>query len=290
MENYVIVTDATCDLPSELVETLGITVIPMVFNLSGREYLHYPDGRQLDPHTFYERLRAGEMPTTAQINAATFTEVFTPILQGGQDILYLCFSSGLSGTYQSACIAAEELAEQFPGRRVVCVDSLAASVGEGMLCYYAVQKKLEGMGLDELRDWLVAERDHLCHWFTVDDLGHLKRGGRVSAVTAAVGTALGIKPILHVDDEGHLIPMGKARGRRKSLEALVEHMKQTAVRPEEQVIFIGHGDAPEDAEYVAELVRQAFPVKDIIISYIGPIIGTHSGPGTIALFFWGTQK
>ena len=290
MRDYCIVTDSTCDLPANIVTDLGITVIPMEFQLDGTTYLNYPDGRDYDFHAFYDALRAGKTSTTSQVNYQTFLDTFTPILESGRDILYLAFSSGLSGTYNGSVIAANDLMEKYPGSKVISVDTLAASVGEGLLVYAAAKKREEGLSLDELAQWVTDNRLHLCHWFTVDDLNHLKRGGRVSPAVAIIGTALGIKPVMHVDDEGHLIPVSKVRGRRKSLDALVEHMAETCDKPESQTIFIGHGDSKEDAEYVAKLVRQKFKVKNIILNYIGPVIGSHSGPGTIALFFFGTHR
>ncbi len=290
MRDYCIVTDSTCDLPANIVTDLGITVIPMEFQLDGTTYLNYPDGRDYDFHAFYDALRAGKASTTSQVNYQTFLDTFTPILESGRDILYLAFSSGLSGTYNGSVIAANDLMEKYPGSKVISVDTLAASVGEGLLVYTAAKKREEGLSLDELAQWVTDNRLHLCHWFTVDDLNHLKRGGRISPAVAIIGTALGIKPVMHVDDEGHLIPVSKVRGRRKSLDALVEHMAETCDKPESQTIFIGHGDSKEDAEYVAKLVRQKFKVKNIILNYIGPVIGSHSGPGTLALFFFGTHR
>ena len=290
MRDYCIVTDSTCDLPANIVTDLGITVIPMEFQLDGTTYLNYPDGRDYDFHAFYDALRAGKASTTSQVNYQTFLDTFTPILESGRDILYLAFSSGLSGTYNGSVIAANDLMEKYPGSKVISVDTLAASVGEGLLVYAAARKREEGLSLDELAQWVTDNRLHLCHWFTVDDLNHLKRGGRISPAVAIIGTALGIKPVMHVDDEGHLIPVSKVRGRRKSLDALVEHMAETCDKPESQTIFIGHGDSKEDAEYVAKLVRQKFKVKNIILNYIGPVIGSHSGPGTLALFFFGTLR
>lgn len=290
MRDYCIVTDSTCDLPANIVTDLGITVIPMEFQLDGTTYLNYPDGRDYDFHAFYDALRAGKASTTSQVNYQTFLDTFTPILESGRDILYLAFSSGLSGTYNGSVIAANDLMEKYPGSKVISVDTLSASVGEGLLVYAAAKKREEGLSLDELAQWVTDNRLHLCHWFTVDDLNHLKRGGRVSPAVAIIGTALGIKPVMHVDDEGHLIPVSKVRGRRKSLDALVEHMAETCDKPESQTIFIGHGDSKEDAEYVAKLVRQKFKVKNIILNYIGPVIGSHSGPGTLALFFFGTHR
>lgn len=290
MNDYAVITDATCDLPAEMVERMGITVIPMEFTMSGKVYTHYPDAREMDFHTFYERTKNGEVSVTSQINGITYEKYFEPVLQAGKDILYIAFSSELSGTYQASTIIANELQERYPERKLFCVDSKAASVGEGVLVYDAMLKKEEGLSLDELKAWVEQRRDHLCHWFTVDDLNHLKRGGRVSSVTAVVGTALGIKPVLHVDSKGDLIPVTNVRGRKKSLDTLVEHMRKTCVHPEEQVIFIGHGDDMEAAQYLKSLVEEQFRVKKIIITDMGPVIGAHTGCGIAALFFFGTEK
>ncbi len=291
MREYQIFTDPTCDLPAALVEELGVMVVPMEFELGGKPYMHFPDGRNYGFHEFYEQLRAGNMSKTSQVTYHTYMEYWEPVLKSGKDILAISFSSALSGTYSAAELAAKDIAEQYPERKIYVVDTRAASAGEGLMVYTAAKKKAEGMDMETLRDWVLANRDHLCHWFTVDDLNHLKRGGRVSAVSALLGTALGVKPVLHVDNEGRLIPMEKVRGRRKSLEALVEHMKATCTEPDGQHIFIGHGDSLEDAEYTASLVKQSFPtIADVTLTMIGPVVGTHSGPGTIALFFFGTQK
>jgi DegV family protein with EDD domain len=290
MKDYIIVTDSTCDLPAELVEKLGVKVIPMLFELQEKSYMNYLDAREMNLHEFYERLRKGEKSVTSLINTEAFIEFFEPIIKEGKDILYIAFSSGLSGTYNSALLAIEELREEYNDSKVIAIDSKAASVGEGLLVYTAAMKKADGMDIDDLHDWILQHIYKLCHWFTVDDLNHLKRGGRVSAISATIGTALDVKPILHVDNEGHLIPMSKVRGRKKSLSALLEHMVETCTSPQEQVIFIGHGDSLKDAEILAQMIREKISVKDIIISNIGPVIGTHSGPGTIALFFFGTER
>lgn len=290
MNDYVIVTDATCDLPAALAEQIGIDVIPMDFTMSGKVYKHYSDAREMSFHTFYERTKNGEISVTSQINVAAYEKYFGQYLSVGKDVLYIGFSSALSGTYQASKIIAEELNKQYENARVVCVDSRAAALGEGMLVYAAVQKKAEGLSLDQLCEWVIVNRDHACHWFTVDDLNHLKRGGRVSAVSAVVGTALGIKPVLHVDLQGNLIPVSSVRGRKKSLDSLVDHMVETCTNPEDQTIFIGHGDDLEAAEYVKSLVLEKFSVKDIVISDMGPVIGSHTGCGIIALFFFGTNK
>ncbi len=290
MRDYILLTDSTADLPQSIVEELDISVIPLLFELDGKSYHNYPDNHELSAELFYSRLREGKNSVTSQINSATFQEVFSPFLEQGKDILYLSFSSGLSGTYQSSRLAIEELQEQYPDAAIRTIDTLCASMGEGLLVYLAAVMKKEGKSLHEVADWLEANKLHLCHWFTVDDLIFLKRGGRVSAAAAVVGTMLGIKPVLHVDNEGHLIPRQKVRGRKASLDALVEQMEQTAIEPAKQTVFISHGDCLADAEYVAEQVRKKFGTKNIHINFIGPVIGSHSGPGTVALFFLGTQR
>lgn len=290
MSGYQIITDSTCDLSQKLVDQLDITVIPMEFLIGTDTFLNYSDERELSSHEFYERLRGGETSVTNQITPIRFKEIFEPILSAGTDILYLAFSSGLSATCSNAFLIAEELAQKYPERKIAVVDSRAASMGEGLLVYYAAQKKAAGASLEEVRNWLLANRNRLAHWFTVDDLNHLKRGGRVSGAAALVGTVLGIKPVLHVDDEGRLIPIEKVRGRRQSLDALVKHMMQKVEHPEEQMIFVSHGDCPEDAAYVAEQVKKQFRIKALEINPIGPVIGTHSGPGTMALFYLGKDK
>jgi DegV family protein with EDD domain len=290
INDYAIFTDAASDLPTELINNHNISVIPMSFEIEGKSYKHYPDGRELGYSKFYEMLRSGSMAKTSQINSSDFGEHFEPALKCGLDILYIAFSSGLSGTYQSSIIAAEELMERYPERKVYCVDSRCASTGQGMLVYHAALKKHEGLGIDELHDWVLQNRNHLCHWFTVNDLNHLKRGGRLSASSAIVGTMLSVKPILHVDKEGHLILRGKARGRRKSLGELVERMEKFCVKPEEQTVFIVHGDCIKDAGILASIVKQRFAIKNVVISNVGPIIGAHTGPDMIGVFFFGSEK
>ena len=290
MSEYVLFTDSNTDLPADLVQQLDLSVIPMLFEMDGKSYYNYPDNHEMDPKDFYAALRGGKVCTTSQVSPSRFDEIFSPVLESGKDILYLCFSSGLSGTYNTSRLAVEELREKFPDRKIRTVDTLAASMGQGLLVYLAAKKRQEGMGLDELGDWVEENRLKLCHWFTVDDLMFLKRGGRVSGAAAVMGTMLGIKPVLHVDDEGHLIPMEKVRGRRASLDALVKHMQATAIQPAEQTVFISHGDCQADCDYVAQQLREKLGVKHIVTSYIGPVIGAHSGPGTVALFFVGEKR
>lgn len=290
MNDYVIFTDSSCDLSDEMARELELTVLPLAFNLSGEEYYNYPDGRDLSFPDFYARIRGGESCTTSAVNVESFASAMRPILESGKDVLCLAFSSGLSNTYNAAKLACEELAVNYPERKIFAVDTLCASLGQGLLVYLAVQEKRKGKTIEEVRNWAEETKLHLCHWFTVDDLNHLKRGGRISGATALIGTMLNIKPVLHVDDEGHLISMGKARGRRASLSALVDHMAETAVDPASHPVFISHGDTLEDAQFVEEEVKRRLGVKTVVINYVGPVIGAHSGPGTIALFYLGSHR
>ncbi len=289
-QNYVIVTDSSCDLPAELAQELELAVLPLTLTLGGKEYANYLDGREIGFSEFYGRIRQGEAAVTAAANLEGYLSIMEPILQAGKDILLLVFSSGLSSTYQVSLLAAEELSQKYPQRKILPVDTLCASLGQGLLVYLAARQRGEGKSLQEVRDWVEKEKYHLCHWFTVDDLMYLKRGGRLNAATALVGTALGIKPVLHIDNEGHLINMGKARGRRASLTALVDKMAELAVEPQGQVAFISHGDCLEDAKAVEQMLKQRLGVKKVIISYVGPVIGAHTGPGVVALFFLGKER
>ena len=288
MSDFTIVTDSSADLPAGLVQELGVEVIPLAFTIQGKTYRNYPDDREMDPKAFYQMFRSGEVATTSAANAFEFTSTVEPILQAGRDVLILAFSSGLSTTCQSAQLAAQELSEKYPERKVYVVDTLAASLGQGLLVWLAAQEKNEGRDIEEVREWVEENKLRLCHWFTVDDLHFLKRGGRISAATAVVGSMLSIKPVLHVDDEGHLINVGKARGRAASLTALVDKMEETAI--DVDTVFISHGDWLADAEKVKAMVEERFGTQKVVINHIGPVIGAHSGPGTLALFFLGTQR
>lgn len=290
MGTYRIVTDSTTDLTPELIQELDVQVIPLCYIMEGKTYHNIPGGGEMTDRKFYAKLRAGSMSTTTQVNSEEFLRVFTPLLEAGQDVLYIGFSSGLSGTYQSAALAREELKQRFPGRRLEVFDSRCASMGEGLLVYHAAKLQQAGKSLDEVLSWLKENVLNLCHWFTVDDLNHLKRGGRVSTATALVGTMLGIKPVLHVDNEGHLIPVSKVRGRKQSLDALVRRMEDTALDPAGQMVFISHGDCLEDARYVERQIREKLGVRQVELGFIGPVIGAHSGPGTVALFFLGKER
>lgn len=289
MADYVIVTDNTADLPYSYYKEHGMEYTYLTYTMDGQSY---GKNQELEFSDFYARMRNGSMPTTSQVNAEEAKEVFCPILEQGKDILYLAFSSGLSGTYNSVRLAGEELQEEYPERKIIVIDTLSASLGEGLLVDKAVELKEQGLSLEENAAWLEEHKLNLCHVFTVDDLFHLHRGGRVSKVAAVVGTMINLKPVLHVDNEGHLIPLKNVRGRKKSLSGLVSLMEEQIGewKDKNTKIFISHGDCREDAEYVAKLVKEKFGYETFLINYVGATIGAHSGPGTIALFFWGDHR
>ena len=287
MRDYIIVTDATSDIPNEMANELNVKVVPMSFSLGEKNYNHYPDYRELDIKTFYDKQRAGQTSLTTQINVAVYLDFFEEIIKSDKDVLYISFSSALSSTYQSSVLAAKELNEKYPDFKIITIDSKAATLGETLLVKLAAQKKSEGMNIEDLSKWVADNHLKVCHYFTVDDLNHLKRGGRMTAMTAFIGTALDIKPILHVNDEGKLIPLDKVRGRKKALKVLFNYLAELSENLEEQTIFIGHGDCIEDARYLESLIKEAYKVKEVIIHPIGPIIGSHTGPGAITLFFLG---
>lgn len=287
MANYQIITDSGSDLPVEKLAQWDVKMASL--SLLFREQT-LADSVTEDTKAFYEAMRNGESASTSAINPDGWTAVMEPVLQQGKDVLVIAFSSGLSTTYQSAVIAAGELQEQYPERTIKVVDSLCASLGGGLLVWYACQKRDAGMSLEELTAWVETNKWHLCHWFTVDDLRYLKRGGRISAATALVGTMLNIKPVLHVDEEGHLVSVGKVRGRKSSIEALVKQMEVLSAPGKNEVAFICHGDCLEDARYLEKLVKERCGVKEVFIGYTGAVIGAHSGPGTLALFFLGEHR
>ena len=289
--SFAIVTDSSSNLPEDIIDQHDLTVLPLTFMVDGEEYRSYLKGEKTDLSQFYTMMREGKVITTSLPNLQESRETIEALLKAGTDVLYLGFSSGLSGTYQAIELLLSELAGLYPERTVTSVDTLAASGGEGLLVTYAAKMREGGASLAEVRDWVEDQKLHLAHWFTVDDLMFLFRGGRVSRTSAWAGTLLNIKPVMHVDDEGHLIPLEKVRGRKKSLKALVDHMEQTAMSPvADQTVFITHGDCLEDAEYVADLVRERFGVSDVLINWVDPVIGAHSGPGTMALFFLASER
>ena len=290
MNNYVIITDSSCDLPDSLVKELELEVLPLSFIMDGKTYRNYPDNREMSPDVFYSKLREGVMATTNAVNVGEAADAMEAVLKKGKDVLVLAFSSGLSATCNSFRIAAQELAGRYPERKVFAVDTLCASLGQGMFVYQAARLRREGRSIEEVRDWAEANKQRQCHWVTVNDLFFLKKGGRVSAATAVVGTMLQIKPVLHVDHEGHLINVGKARGRKASLTALVDKVGELAQDPASQTMFISNSDCPADAQFVANEIKKRYGTREIIITSIGPVIGAHPGPGCVALFFMGKHR
>lgn len=290
MSEYIIVTDSSADLTQELVEELELSVLPLSFTIRGTTLEDHPDKRNMSSKEFYQLLRDGEMSTTNAVNVYQYEELLTPVLESGKDVLILSFTSGLSATYQSSMVAAEELRAKFPERKIEVVDTLCASAGQGMLVWYAGKKRLAGESLEAVRDWCEANKMKVCHWVTVNDLMHLKRGGRISATTALAGTLLQIKPIIHVDDAGKLDTVGKARGRKAALDYLVQKVVDTAIEPQEQTVFLSHSDCLEDAEYIAGQLKEKCGVKEVKICDIGPVIGSHTGPGCAVVFFFGQPR
>lgn len=287
MSEYKIITDSGCDLPKEMLSKLSVQAVPLIVNFRGEAL---EDSVDEGIKEIYAGLRDGEAATTSAVNPDRWMEEMEGVLAEGQDVLVIVFSSGLSTTYQSAVIAAGELKEKYPDRKILVVDSLSASLGQGLLVWYACKKKDEGLSVEELGTWVEENKLHLCHWFTVDDLMYLKRGGRISAATALVGTMLKIKPVLHMDDEGHLINMSKARGRKAAIDALAEKAVELGANYDNSTMFICHGDCIEDAEYLAKLAKEKCGAKEVFIGYTGAVIGSHSGPGTLALFFMGDHR
>lgn len=289
MRYYTIVTDSSCDLPAPLLEKMGIRVVPLAVNLDGKTYFNYPDGRAIGFEEYYAQLRSGKQATTSAVNMSLFRTVMEAELIAGHDVLYLGFSSGLSGTFNAGAMAARELQEEYPEFELIAVDTLCACMGQGLLVYLAALEKAGGKSMHEVRDFVESQKLHICHWYTVDDLQHLKRGGRIGGTTARLGTMLNIKPVMNMDNEGKLAAVSKARGRAAALRALVDKMGEQAIEPEKQTVFIAHADCYDDAHKVAEMIHERFGSKSLI-NYIGPVIGAHAGPGTVALFFVGKER
>lgn len=287
MSEYKIITDSGCDLPQQMLAELDVRTVPLIVNFRGEDR---EDTVDVGIKEMYADLRDGEAATTSAVNPDRWMEKMEGVLTQGMDVLTITFSSGLSATYQSAVIAGNELKEKYPDRKIIVVDSLAASLGQGLLIWYACKMKDAGMGIEELAQWIENNRHNLCMWFTVDDLMYLKRGGRVNAATALVGTMLQIKPVLHVDDEGHLINVSKARGRKASIQSLAQKAMELGEGFDNSTMFICHGDCIEDAEYLAGILKEKCGVQEVFIGYTGAVIGSHSGPGTLALFFMGKHR
>lgn len=290
MAAYQIFTDATADFSKGLLEKQpNIQVIPMEVEIGGRRYLYGPGGN-LTTAEFYALQKSGNYASTSQINPDVYFRVFEPVLRAGKDILYLCFSSGMSGTFQTARLCAEELRKKYPDRQILCMDTLCASAGEGFLVCEAARRQAEGFALDELARWVEQNRLKVCHWFTVDVFDHLRHGGRVSAATAVFGTALQIKPLLHVDTEGRLAVVAKPRGRKQAIHAQIARMEAGWTPERGKLVVIGHGDCPEGAQALKKEVHARFPDAEIALAEIGPIIGAHTGPGMLALIYWGNTR
>lgn len=288
MRDYVIFTDSSCDLEPGLLAQWQVPFVSLTvkFDEDARSFNNF----DMPFHEFYERMRKGSVARTAAANMESFKEAFEPYVKQGKDILYIGFSSGLSTTVNSGAMAAKELMEEYPGSRILVEDTFAASAGFGLLVYLTVQEKQKGADLDQAARFVEDTRFHLCHWFTVDDLVYLKRGGRISAAAAFVGGVLNIKPVLHMDNPGHLINMFKVRGRRASIKALADKYGELALNPGKDTVFISHGDCLEDAKLLEQMLKERFGASVQIITYVGPVIGSHSGPGTLALFFLGRER
>lgn len=287
MNKYIITSDTTCDLPENYISQNEIEIIPLYYNIDN---IVYGDEKKMSPHDFYNEMRNGKMPTTMACNPDTAERCFRKYLDKGMDILHIAFSSGLSSSYNTAAVTAKELASEYPDNKIIVIDSKAASLGEGLMVYKAVCNRNNGMNIDDNARWLEDNKLHFCHQFTVDDLHHLHRGGRVSKATAIIGSMINVKPVLHVDDEGHLISLSNVRGRKKALNTLINNMEATMNGYENDIIFISHGDCLEDANYVADKIKERFGIKNFIINYVCPTVGAHSGPGTVALFFMGEKR
>ena len=287
MNDYVITVNSTVDLPKEWLEERHIPVIPLKYTIDGETYKGMEG---LSSKEFFQKLREGKMAVTSQVNPEEAKEALKAFLKEGKDILHLAFSSGLSGTYNSMRIAAEELEEEYPERKVIVIDTLCACLGEGLLLYYALKRKGEGKSIEEVAQWAEENKLHVCHNVAIDDLNHLQRGGRVSKTTAILGTMVQVKPMIHMDDKGLLQVIGKERGRKKALNKIVDMAVEQAKGWENDIIMITHGDCAEDAEYVAELVRKKMGIENILVNNIGEVIGSHTGPGVVAVFCMGSKR
>ena len=287
MRDYVITVNSTVDLPLEWLEERNVPVIPLRYTIDGQTYT---DMHWLSAKEFFAKLREGKMSTTSQVNPEEAADMLEPYLKEGKDILHLGFSSGLSGTLNSMKVAGEMLSEKYPEAKIIVIDTLCACLGEGLLLHHALKRKAEGMTIDQLSEWVEENKLHICHDVTVDDLNHLHRGGRVSKTTAVIGTLVQIKPIIHMDNAGKLQVIGKERGRKRSLNKIVDMAAEQAKGWDNDIIMITHGDCIEDAEYVARLVREKMGIDNILINNIGTVIGSHTGPGVVAVFCMGSHR
>ena len=284
--SYKIITDSCCDFTEQQYNELGVSFASLTVLYNGENHSNFSD--PVAVKAFYDELRSGVTASTSAVNPDGWAEHMEAALKAGQDVLVLAFSSGLSTTYQSAVIAGKELQEVYPDRKILVVDTLCAALGQGLLVYLACKKRDEGMTIDELCNWVEENKLNICHWVTVDDLSHLKRGGRISATTALVGTMLNIKPIIYVDNDGHLISTSKVRGRKAAMELLISKFAETAI--DKETVFIAHGDCPADAAALEKILKEKHGVKEIITGYVGPVIGAHTGPGVLVVFFLGSHR
>lgn len=287
MNDFIIYTDSACDLPDAMLTELGVKYRSLTFAFDGEE--EHGD-RDMPTEDFYTKMRNGFIAKTSAINTESFRTAFEEEIAAGNDILYIGFSSGLSTTYNSGRFALENLKDKYPDRKLIAVDSLCASAGFGLLVYLAAKKKKDGATIEEVEQFVLNTRLNLCHWFTVDDLVYLKRGGRISPAATLIGTMLGIKPVLHVDDEGHLVPMSKVRGRQASIRAMAEKFGESALDKSSGTVFISHGDCLDDAKMLESILADEYGATVELITSVGPVIGSHSGPGTLALFFVGNER
>ncbi len=290
MKDYIIFTDSTTDLPDSFAKENNIEVLPLTFSLNGKDYKNYLDNRELSAKEFYDSMRAGNQPITAQINSIEFIEAVMPFVEKEIDILYICFSSALSGTFNSVRLGVEEIKEKYPNANIKVVDSTLASMGEGLLVYYANKFKNEGLSLEDNFNKINEFKSKIVSWFTVSDIDTLKRGGRVSNAAALIASVLKIKPILHVSEEGKLVARGKVRGRKQSLKHLVDEVEKRIIVEENDVIFISHGDCLEEALEFKEMLQEKFGITNFMINDIGSVIGAHTGPDAMTVFFVGKEK
>ncbi len=288
MATYQIITDSCCDFTKQQYETNNVLCVPLSVLYNGEVHDNFSDPQSVK--AFYDTLRTGVTATTSAANPDGWAKVMEPVLQEGMDLLVMTFTSGLSTTHQSAVIAAQELGEKYPDRKIRVVDTLCAALGQGLLVWNACRKRDEGLTLDQLTDWVEQNKLHICHWVTVDDLSHLKRGGRISGATALVGTMLNIKPIIHVDDEGHLISIAKCRGRKAATEFIAAKVGESGEGFDNSTVFVAHGDCPEDAAALETILKEKYGVKEVVTGYVGPVIGAHTGPGVLVVFFMGKNR
>ena len=288
MASYQIISDSCCDFTLQQYQANNVLCVPLTVVYNGEAHNNFTD--EADVKAFYDVLRTGVTATTSAVNPEGWTKVMEPVLQEGKDLLVFGFTSALSATYQSLVIAAEELREKYPQRKINIVDSLCAALGQGLLIWYACKKRDAGMSLEEVTAWAEENKHHICHWVTVDDLSHLKRGGRISGATAFVGTMLNIKPIIHIDEEGRLVNVGKCRGRKAATEFIAAKVTELGEDFDNSTVFVAHGDCPEDAEALAKILKEKHGVKEVITGYVGPVIGAHTGPGVLVVFFMGKNR